>query len=410
MSKGTTQKLDVGNQAFLKRKNRTEVLSLLRKHGGLSRARLSKLTMLDGKTITNASNDLLGLGMIRPVGIVTRGVGRPSEILDVDPGFGVALGIDVGANHIAGVAVDFSGEILQRARTELRYGSKPPTVMKHIIDMGNSLLEKRGLRRKKLLGVGLCVPGVVDTAAGIGVRAVNLAEWINVPLSAPLKEAFGTEIAVEESTRAMALGEMFGRVRENLRDALLLDLSTGIGAALVQKGQLHYGHTGMAGEIGHTTIVPGGRQCRCGKKGCLEAEASGNAVAEVFREAIAGGAKSKWLASSGISVSDITARDVAEGARAGDPLCEKIFSGAARMLGLAAANAVHLLDPASLILAGGMVRAGDIFLRPFKDELQKGLMVELRDSLKVEVSPLGDDGGPLGAASLILTRTLPSRD
>lgn len=387
----------VGNSSMLKRLNRSTVLNLLRRHGGLSRKQLTELTRLDGKTITNVTSDLLKLGTIKPVGIVSRGVGRPSEILELNPNYGFAIGIDLGASHLTGIAVDFSGTIVSREHVPIRYGLPPSAILERLTKIGNQRIGELTRDRKRILGAGVCVPGTLDREAGIGVWAANLSGWKNVPLRQPLESAFGLPVWFEESTRSAALGEMFARFHENLNDFLLLDLSLGIGSAFAHNGELYYGHSGIAGEIGHTTVKPGGTLCRCGKLGCLEAEASGYAIARYYAESVKRKPDPKDSRTS-------SAQDVADGALKGNKTCERIFTRAARLLGIAAANAVMLLDPAHLILNGGLTRSGDLLLRPFRDALRKELTPEILDSLQVEISTLGDDGGPLGAASLVLNR------
>lgn len=388
-----------GSHSLLKRINRSVVLILLRRYKGLSRKELTQRTGLDGKTITNVTHDLLRMRMIKSVGKLARGVGRPREIIELNPAYGYALGIDLGASHIASVLVDFAGSIIARDQSKIHYGIRPGTIIERMISVGRSTLNQTKLNPKKVLGVGVCVPGTVDRIKGVGVWAANLAGWENVPLREAFEAAFQTQVECDESTRCAALGEWFARVEEDLNDFLLLDLSMGIGAALVQKGQVYYGHNGIAGEIGHTTVKPGGMRCRCGKRGCLEAEASGLAIAKKY---------GVWLKRKKPDIGNrnetISARDVVEGIRHGNEVCKRIFFEAARLLGTAAANAVMILDPAHLIVMGGLTRAGELLMKPFQAALKTELRTEILERLTVEISTLGDDAGPLGAASLILTR------
>ncbi len=396
-------KKHIGNHSLLKRLNRSIVLKYLHRQGGLSRKELTTLTQLDGKTITNITQDLLRLKMIKAIGKVSRGVGRPSEIIELNPQYGFTLGIDLGASHITCIAVDFTGAILTHAQSTIRYGLSPSTVIKRMIAIGEKVIDKLKADKKKLLGVGVCVPGVVDRKAGVGVWATNLSKWKNVQISKPLASAFNVPVLLEESTRCAALGEMFARPNDNLKDFLLLDLSLGVGSALVQNGKLYYGHSGVAGEIGHTTIKPGGFLCRCGKQGCLEAEASGYAIARKYSEILQKGKKT--ITKKHVTVS---AQDVVDAMSLGNETCQQIFSDAARMLGTAAANAVMLLNPAHLVLMGGLTRSGDWLMQPFREALHKELRPEIIENLTVEISPLGDDGGPLGATSLVLNKIFDS--
>lgn len=394
----------VGNPSFLKWMNRSQVLALFRFHKGLSRKQLTELTQLDGKTITNVTHNLFELGMIKSTGKVLGGAGRPRETLELNPAYGLTLGFDIGASHIAGISMDFTGTILSREFADIQYGTDPQTILKLIELMGKRLTAKNKKNKMPLLGAGVCVPGTVDREAGTGVWAVNLAHWNNIPLRQPLEKVFHCPVLIEESTRSAALGEMFSRMHENLRDFLLLDLSQGIGMALVQGGKLYYGHYGKSGEIGHTTVNPGGFLCRCGKRGCLETEVSSHAIVRKFLERSPKGRCNSRLKKLKRSRLTIHASDVADGALQGDSLCASIFSEAAQMLGIAAANAVLLFDPSRLILMGGLTQAGDLLLRPFRNALCNELIPAFLDHLTVEISPLGADGGPVGAASLVIHR------
>lgn len=390
-----------GNHSLLKRLNRSSVLHLLRQNDGLSRRELTQLTQLDGKTITNVTQDLLRFKMIKPVGSISRGVGRPMEIVALNPNYGFALGIDLGASHIACVGVNFSGEIIARSEAKIKYGMTPEKIIKQMILHGNKVLGMIKKSHKRLLGIGVCVPGTIDRDTGTGVWAANLSNWKNVQLKAPFAKAFNTSVFFDEATRCAALGEMFARMNEELNNFLLLDLSLGIGSAFVQNGQLYYGNSEVAGEIGHTTIKKDGMQCRCGKMGCLEAEASGYAITKKCSDLLQKQPKTQSKSSSNVI---FNAEDAVKSIVAGNKAFAKIFDEAAYMLGTAAANAVMLLNPAHLILVGGLTHAKDLLMRPFREALRKELRPDLLESLTVEISKLGNDAGPLGAASLVLNR------
>lgn len=395
-----TAKEQTGNHSLLKRLNRSSVLHLLRQNEGLSRRELTGLTQLDGKTITNVTQDLLKLKMIKPVGSISRGVGRPMEIVALNPNYGFALGIDLGASHVACVGVNFSGDIIARSEAKIKYGVTPEKIIKQMILHGNKVLDMINHSNNKLLGIGVCVPGTVDRETGTGIWAANLAKWKNVQLRKPIESAFKTTAFFDESTRCAALGEMFARVREDLNNFLLIDLSLGIGSAFVQKGQLHYGSSELAGEIGHTTIKPGGMQCRCGKKGCLEAEASGYAIAEKCSALLANQQKVKKHSPNSI----ISTEDAVKAIASGNDAFATVFDEAAYLLGTAAANAVMLLNPAHVILVGGLTHAKELLMCPFREALRSELRPDLLESLQVEISQLGNDAGPLGAASLVLNK------
>ena len=203
----------------------------------------------------------------------------------------------------------------------------------------------------------LCSPGWVDTAQGIVPAAPQLRGWRNVPIVRILSERFGTSVTLENDANAGALGEnIFGAGRGS-RQMVYITVSTGVGGGIITDGKLYGGARGSAGEIGHTVIDPSGPVCGCGNYGCLEALASGTAIATRGAEAEARG-ESERLTRLKERGERITAEAVAEAAEDGDLVCREIYAEAGRFLGIALANLVNLLSPEVIVVGGGVTKAG----------------------------------------------------
>jgi len=232
------------------------------------------------------------------------------------------------------------------------------------------------------VGVGLSVPGIVDTAAGVARHAVNLG-FRNTPLAALVAAEVGVPVVLEQDCRAAAVAESEIGLGRDTRDLMVVVLGTGIAAGLIVDGKPLAGADGSAGELGHLPVYPDGEDCACGQRGCLEVYSSASGIAR--RYAAAGGR------------AGATAADIADSLDS-DVVAARVWREATDALGLALATATLLLDPALVVLAGGLTGAGDALLRPVRTKLQAALA--WRPAPDVANSPLGGSAGRLGAAIL----------
>ena len=392
-----------GNQRLLKLINRARVLSLLDKDGQMSRARLADNTGLNGKTITNVVNALLKEGMVRPVGFYASTGGRPSEMLMLRGEYATAVGLDIGGSHVLAIKMDFRAQPLARIEEPVAPGEGRERILAKVDRVLEEMIEKRAAPRERCLGLGVAVPGVVDRERGMSVWWANVDGWRDLPLATTLRKRFQVEVDLEEATRTAACGEVAFGAAKGLQYFVYLDLSFGIGCAIGGENGLYKGFRGLSGEVGHTSVAPDGRPCRCGRNGCLEAEASGLAIAAKAREAVEAG-KAPSLAALGDPLR-LTAADVARAAMEGDGFSKGLLAEAGRYLGTAAANLVNLLNPQALVIGGGLVKAGELLLAPFRESLHEHCLPSSGEGLEVRTGALGDDAGALGAANLLRQRS-----
>lgn len=250
---------------------------------------------------------------------------------------------------------------------------------------------------QQVSGIGLAVAGLVDAGSGVIRRVVNIPNWDGLPLANLLAARFQVPVRMGNDANLAALGEYqygAGRGHENL---LYLTISTGIGAGVIVNGRLLTGSGGLAGEIGHITVQPGGPLCSCGQRGHLEAICSGLAIVWYVLEGIRGG-RSSLLASA---EPGLDASRVAEAARQGDDLCLEAFHTAGSVLGRALADLLHIFNPGAVILGGGVVQAGSLLLEPLEASLRQNVLSEdYLNGLLLATAQLGDTAGLLGALAL----------
>lgn len=308
------------------------------------------------------------------------------------------VGVDIGGSKIAVLLVDRDERVLAREVAHTAAGPQAGAT-DHIATVIERTLRSAGVRIDDVSAIGVGVPGRVDPLSGAVTLAVNLG-WSDLPLGAQLVARFGRPCVVENDVRAAAFGLHRRRVVGEFDDLAYLAVGTGVSAGVVLHGRLHRGPRGLAGEIGHVIVEPTGARCACGERGCLETIVSGSAIARLAREAIDAG-RPTVLADH----TDPTAVDVYRAAAAGDPVAVEIVDAVGRRL----AWAVHLLvmtyDVERVVLGGGVSHAGDTFLRPIEEELDRlRATSELaREQLVPGIAQLltpGADAGAWGAVSI----------
>lgn len=311
---------------------------------------------------------------------------------DTADGGGAAFGLDVGGTNIRIGLVDADGTILERARVDT-----PEAADKRVAAMVDLVAAVRDRTGTAGLPVGVGAAGLVDLD-GVVRYAPNL-DWRDAPLRAQLEQELGTTVLVENDASAAMWGEYCaGAARHVQGGAIMLTLGTGVGGGLVMDGQLRRGSTGVGGEFGHMIVLEGGPQCPCGNHGCLEALASGSAIGRTAREAVAAGRRPD---SALAGFADLTGTEVTEAARAGDELAIEVLAEVGGWLGVGIASLVNCLDPAVVLIGGGVLSAGPLLLGPAVDSYRARVIArEHRTLPRVVRARLGDDAGLIGAALL----------
>ena len=261
-------------------------------------------------------------------------------------------------------------------------------------DMARRLLADVGVKPGGLGGVGVSFGGHVDPEVGVVLRSVHVPGWEDRPLAAELADEFGVPTAVENDANAAALAEARFGAGQGEASLLYLTVSTGIGGGLVLNGAIYRGRHGMAGEIGHTVVVPNGPLCPCGRRGCLEAVAAGPGIARAARERLAADPARPSLLRERPNPQG---EDVAAAAAAGDPLARETLDEALGYLGLGVANAVNLLDPGCVVLGGGVTRMGSPLFNRVRQAVGEHALVPC----DIRSAELGDDVGIWGGLAVI---------
>ncbi|MBK8913680.1 MAG: ROK family protein [Phycisphaerales bacterium] len=309
------------------------------------------------------------------------------------------LGIDIGGTNIKGGVLDEQDRLLARRAIETRAEEGFEASFARIVALIEELIAEAGIARSGITAVGVGVPGPMDHAAGVVRHAPNLDGWVDIPLRTLLSERTGLTCVIENDANAAAFGEFVGGTQRTATDMVMLTLGTGIGGGVILGGRLVRGRFDNAGEVGHMIVAIGGRACPCGQRGCLERYASANAIRERLIEAVRAG-ETSVLAPQVYGSEPLTTEDVCRAAQEGDQAAERVWEEACRMLAAACVNLQHVLNPGLIVLAGGLINAGEALLGPVRRAFTELTWKICEDYPRIEPAVLGGDAGLLGAAAL----------
>ena len=315
----------------------------------------------------------------------------------------VAVGIDIGGTDVKSGLVGADGRVVERRMIPTEASAGPPHVIARVIEVIRGFQKSAESLGFDVVGVGVGAPGSIDARRGAVIAPPNLPGWVDVLMIEPIQRAVGLPTTLENDANAAVVGEHFCGAGRGTRDMAMLTLGTGIGGGLIVGGALWHGRFGNAGELGHTIIVPDGRPCKCGQRGCLETYASAANTAGRARERIAAGEPS-GLADVLRRNGTLTAQDVVAAARIGDKLAAEVWDETCRLLAVACVNLQHTMNFERIILAGGMSAAGEALLKPVRAHFGRQMWHDIGDRPEIILAQLGNDAGFIGNAHLALER------
>ena len=305
---------------------------------------------------------------------------RRSLILALDYG---------GTKHTVGVLAAGIHDWLAHERVYSPPGADAHYDQVTVVKLAHDLL---GCTEGQLVAIGVSFGGPVDATTGTVRLSHHVPGWENTPLRDQLHAEFGVPAAVDNDANVAALGEWRFGAGLGCASLLYVTVSTGIGGGWVLNGQVYSGADGMAGEIGHVVVLPGGAECVCSKHGCLEVEACGRAIARKMRERLASTGHLPDVAEP------ITGESVARAAQQGDPLAQEVMDEVARNLGTGLGGAINLMNPERIVLGGGVTKSGERWWRIVRETARYHALPQMR--VDIQPAALGDDAPLWGAVAL----------
>lgn len=384
------------NSASIRRLNLIRVFHALRENPLCSQRDLVELTGLDKATTSAIIAQLMEEGLVEraepPAGPAprTRRVGRPETALAIAPSAGLLIGARLEPGTIRVLAATLAGTVVHRLQFP---GCRSIDEALRRLHAGIDEVVAAAGGDRPVRGIGVGLPGLMDREGRL-VLAPNLG-WRDAPIRPLLERALGAPVHVDNDTKAAALAErMFGGCRD-VPDFLYVTGHSGVGGGLFLGGRLYRGASGFAGEIGHVTVVAGGRPCGCGKRGCLETYVSESSI---LRQAAERGRDLPDLAAAAAAAAD------------GDPVVAGLLDEVAGHLGLALSHVVNLLNPSRIVLGGALTQVAAAVLPALERALARDALGPVRAGLRLTVSPLGADAVPIGGIALAMEGFLSDHD
>jgi len=396
-----------GSPQYINRLNKIRILNIIREKGHISRAEISKLSGISAPSVTRIVDGLIHEeGLVQEIGVGISSGGRRPTLVEFSGQDNFVIGIDLGTTHINGVLSNLNAETINEIRYDTHIEEGFESIIDRIGDVICGLMQHPRTKKKKVLGVGIAVPGLVNRSENIIEISPDL-HWEHVDLVKYLKDKCDLPIKFDNVTRVMALGELWYGIGREVKYFCVINVGYGIGAGIIIDGKPLYGPYGMAGEFGHMTVEKDSQvKCECGNYGCLEALASGHAIAA--RAIMEAETNDNTILKEKVSgdLGKIDAKLVAEAAREGEPLSQKIYRDAAEYLGSAIASMINLVSPQMVLLGGGGAKSEDLILDKIK-KIAKERAINTR-SRNVIIKPVtfGENAATKGAVALILSEVL----
>ena len=310
------------------------------------------------------------------------------------------IGCDMGGTNLRAAIVDVeNGSILQQISIPTLARDGHAAVMERMTDLFLQVIQSAEMQKEEIGGIGIGVPGVLDLEKGETLFLPNLpGTWPHIPLRDTIAKLTDLPVALLNDVRSITNGEWRFGAGRGLDTIAVFAIGTGIGGGLVLNGQLHLGIGGTGGELGHTMIDYNGPKCGCGNHGCLEAYASGPAIAAMGMKAVAQGLTTQIDNLCEHDLNRITPELVARAARAGDGIAKNIYEMAGFYIGIAAASICASIGPRRIVIGGGVAQAGELLLDPIRRCVREHVFVMPVDQVEVVPSQLGNNAGVIGVA------------
>jgi predicted NBD/HSP70 family sugar kinase len=372
------------------------VLNLIRKYEPISRRDIADRTGLSFQTVTNITLSLLQSGVIQEGLELRRNGVRQSRSVQINPNAAYAAGIHIDRAKLTLVLTNFKARVLWREEIRLSAEEPARSILPLIPKIVDRAMSETGISKERLLGLGLAVPGPLDIEAGCLLNVPNLNDWANHPIRSELEELLNLPVLLDEDVTAIVLGEQWCGGGTEYHNVLYLYVGIGIGLGIVSNGHALRGWKGNIGQIGHVQLDPAGPLCHCGKRGCLEAYCTAEAILRDARIAILNQSHTAapQVPKLPERIEDVVASD--------NPIFVEVITQAAKRLGAVLGEAIAILDPELVLLGGEMLHLlGAGFAETLVLEIPKSAM-PTKPLPPVKSSAFGADAGAIGAATLVL--------
>jgi predicted NBD/HSP70 family sugar kinase len=388
--------------AYKNRSLKKQIIQIIDKKSSSSITELSKEINTSVPKATALVNELIAEGLLQDEGKIDSTGGRRASVYGLVPDACFFLGVDVKKYHINIGLMNFRKRIITNKEKLPFKLENTAESLKKLLGLIKDFLSHTQVERKRVLGCGINLSGRINNRTG---HSFSFYHFREEPLAEIIEQEINVPTYLENDSRAMAFGELYSGEISSEKNVLFVNMDYGIGLGIVLDGKVYYGRSGFSGEFGHIPLFNNEIICQCGKKGCLETEASGNALIRKFRERIQKGSTSSVLKNNK-SPEQIGIEDIINGANNEDTLCIELLSEIGEKLGKGLAVLINIFNPELIILGGTLSETGDYLGLPSKNALNKLSLSLVNNDTTLKISKLGEKAGVIGACLIARSKVM----
>ncbi len=371
------------------------IISFFMKDGYCTLPELAKALGLSVPTITKLVEELSSMGIITERGKLETNGGRHPILYGLNPESCYFAGVDINNNSVCIGLINFCGEMVEKQTTIPYNFENTPDSLDHLCDIIHKFIKSLSIDTNRIINITLNISGRVNPKSGYSYSRFNFEEQ---SLADVLTKRIGIRSYIENDTRAMTLGEYTCGNCTNEQNIIFVNVGWGLGIGMIFGGKLYCGKSGFAGEFGHMVTCDNEVMCHCGKKGCLETEASGIALHRKLIERLKAGENSV-LAKKFKEKGDISLDDIINAIAREDLLCIELVEEVGQILGRWLAGLINILNPEKVVIGGALSQTGDYILQPIKTWVKRYSLNLVNEDTKIVLSKLGDQAGLIGACA-----------
>jgi N-acetylglucosamine repressor len=389
-----------GSNSQRKERLKQQLVSKLHKEGQLSIHNLCESFNHSAPTIAKTIDALIKQQLVIKTGVGGSSGGRRPGLYSINPSSHYVMAVDLERSFIRMGIFDFANKPASKIY-EFNDGLDTLSdVFQFITSKVAELLKNHRISKKKVLGIGLSLPGLIDIHTGLSYTYL----MDNRPVAETLSELTQIKTYVEHDTKLMALGEQAFGLAKGIDNVLCLNMGSGIGLSMILNGTIYRGHSGYAGEFGHIQIDNKGDLCHCGKVGCIETQAAGKSLIAKAGKLIESGIKTELSIGYEDASFKLSTKDIIEKARAGDKVAIELLNDAGDALGKGLAVLINIFNPELIILGGELSKATGFLIAPIENNLEIHSLGRIRKDAKLVVSELGDNARIMGSVALVMNK------
>ncbi|MFN6374410.1 MAG: ROK family transcriptional regulator [Chitinophagia bacterium] len=388
--------------AYKNRALKKRIIQIIDNKSSSSITELSKEINTSVPKATALVNELIAEGLLQDEGKIDSTGGRRASVYGLVPDACFFLGVDVKKYHINIGLMNFRKRIISNKEKLPFKLENTAESLKKLLGLIKDFLSHTQVERKRVLGCGINLSGRINNRTG---HSFSFYHFREEPLAEIIEQEINVPTYLENDSRAMAFGELYSGEISSEKNVLFVNMDYGIGLGIVLDGKVYYGRSGFSGEFGHIPLFNNEIICQCGKKGCLETEASGNALIRKFKERIKKGSTSSVLKNNK-SPEQIGIEDIINGANNEDTLCIELLSEIGEKLGKGLAVLINIFNPELIILGGTLSETGDYLGLPSKNALNKLSLSLVNNDTSLKMSKLGEKAGVIGACLIARSKVM----